>query len=413
MDKKIIVGSAVAGVMAEFFGYVVWKKHKKVNKNRDNQSKRILILVNHEVVIYNFRLELVERLLADGYEVHISTPAGKRVEKLKEMGAVIHEISFDRHGMNPADEIRILIAYKHLIKDVHPLIVLGYTIKPNIYGAMASRMVGVPFVANITGLGTAVENGGIKQKLMVLMYQAAFGTRKGRIQRVFFQNKENRKFFRDSHIALDKHALLPGSGVNTNKFLASLFPPCGNGKTGEPIKFAFVSRIMVEKGIDQYLAAAKEVKAAYPATEFHICGFFELEYDRSYLNKLIKNNTVIYDGNIDDVAHFMSSVHCIVHPTYYSEGMSNVLLEASSCGRAIITTDRAGCREICNDGVNGYLVAEKDITGLIGAIKRFIELDSNKKAAMGVAGRRLIEKQFDRRIVVEKYLEEIHKAERK
>ena len=292
-----------------------------------------------------------------------------------------------------------------------PDIVLGFTIKPNIYGSIASRKYGVPFVANITGLGTAVENGGIKQKITVLMYKFAFGTKHGKIQRVFFQNKENEKFFKDNRIALDKHALLPGSGVNTERFSVVPLPKCGDGKTGDSIKFAFISRIMAEKGIDQYLTAAEQIKEEYPATEFHVCGFFEPEYDRTRIDELVAKEIIIYDGNIDDVAGFMGKMHCIIHPTYYPEGLSNVLLEASSCGRAIITTDRAGCREVCQDGVNGYLVTERSTAELIDAIRRFVDLNYRRKETIGKAGRKLVEEQFDRQIIVKAYMDELYKTE--
>lgn len=378
----------------------------------DVNKHSVLILVNHEVVIYNFRLELVERLISDGYKVHISTPLGKRVSKLKELGAIIHPISFDRHGMNPAQELRILYEYRRLIRKVQPLIVLGYTIKPNIYGALASRMCGVPFVANITGLGTAVENGGIKQKIAVWMYRRAFGTGRGRIQQVFFQNTENEIFFKRAGIALDKHRILPGSGVNLNRYKSTELPPCGNGKTGEPVKFAFISRIMKEKGIDLYLTAAEAVQRVYPATEFHVCGFFEPEYDRSRLDELNKKGIVIFHGNVEDVNSFMSSIHCIVHPTYYPEGISNVLLEACAAGRPIITTNRSGCIEVCNDGVNGYLVTVKSSGELISAIKRFINLSSAERKSMGAAGRKLVEEKFDRNNVVNRYIDEVHRAEK-
>ncbi len=381
------------------------------NELLKNCRKTVLILVNHEVVIYNFRLELVERLLLDGYEVHISTPTGDRVWKLREIGAFIHPISFDRHGINPCDELKILNAYIKLIQSIRPIIALGYTIKPNIYGAIASRMCGIPFVANITGLGTAVEAGGIKQKLAVLMYRFAFGTKKGRIQRVFFQNTQNEQFFKKFCIALDKHGILPGSGVNLKRYKCIELSACGNGKEGGVVKFAFISRIMEEKGIDLYLNAAKRLKKHFPAIEFHICGFFEPEYDTSRFDELVRQGTVIFHGNIEDVSGFMSLVHCIVHPTYYPEGLSNVLLEACACGRPIITTDRPGCREVV-DG-NGFLIRERNMKELIAAIERFLKLDFKEKKEMGINGRKLVEEKFDRQLIVNAYMEEIKKAEKR
>ena len=176
-------------------------------------KKRVLFLVNHEVVIYNFRLEIVERLLADGHEVHISSPYGERIDELTALGAKYHEIVISRHGLNPLSELNLLRDYKKLLKEVRPDIVLGFTIKPNIYGAMAADSLGIPFVANITGLGTAVENAGWKQKIFINLYRVAFKN----IQCVFFQNTENRQLFIDNKIAMSKHKMLPGSGVNLDR----------------------------------------------------------------------------------------------------------------------------------------------------------------------------------------------------
>lgn len=370
------------------------------------KKKAVLFLVNHDIVIYNFRLELVERLLAEGYEVHISSPYGERIDDLIAIGAIYHNIIIDRHGTNPTVELPIIKEYERLIAKIDPLIILGYTIKPNIYGAIVARMKGIPFVANITGLGMAVENGGWQQTTTTALYKTAFT----KVQRVFFQNEENEKFFRDHNIANDRHAMLPGSGVNLTRYSVTPMSDCGDGKSGEPIRFAFISRIMKEKGIDQYLAAAEAVQKHYPATEFHVCGFCEDEYE-GRLDELTEKGVVINHGMIRDVAGFMSGMHCIVHPTYYPEGLSNVLLESCSCGRAIITTDRSGCREVVQDGINGYMIPERNTRQLIKAIVRFIKLSQEQKTAMGMAGRKLVEEKFDRQIVVEAYMNEIRKIE--
>ncbi|MFQ6844162.1 MAG: sugar transferase [Lachnospiraceae bacterium] len=362
----------------------------------NSEKKKVLFLVNHDVVIYNFRLELVERLLDDGYEVHISSPYGERIDELKELGAIFHEINMDRHGMNPISEGKLLLNYRKLLAEVKPDIILGYTIKPNIYGAMAASEKNIPFVANITGLGTAVENPGMSQKLMVLLYKIAFR----KVQKVFFQNKENQQFFIAHNIAIGKQGLLPGSGVNLTRFAVEDYPK------DDIVRFAFISRIMKEKGIDQYLDAAKFIKEKYPNTEFHVCGFCEKEYEGK-LNEYNDNGTVIYHGMIHDVAGFLENMNCVVHPTYYPEGLSNVLLEASACGRPIITTDRSGCMEVVDDGINGYMIPQKNSEKLIEAIDRFMNLSYEEKRGMGLAARKKVEENFDRSIVVEAYMREI------
>lgn len=362
-----------------------------------NLKKKVLFLVNHDVVIYNFRLELVERLISEEYEVHISSPYGERIDDLKKLGAVFHEINMDRHGMNPINEVKLLMSYKKLLSEVKPDIILGYTIKPNIYGAMAAARKNIPFVANITGLGTAVENPGASQKLMIGLYKIAFR----KVQKVFFQNTENQQFFIDHKIAVDRHGLLPGSGVNLNRFTVSEYP------TDSTVKFAFISRIMKEKGIDQYLQMAKYIKKKYPYTHFHICGFCEEEYE-TVLKKYEEKGIITYHGLIMDIRDVLQYTHCTVHPTYYPEGISNVLLESAASGRPIITTDRSGCREVVDDGVNGYMVPQKDSKALIQAVEKFLKLSNKERFKMGLAARAKVEREFDRKVVVEAYMKEVN-----
>ena len=347
-------------------------------------------------MIYNFRLEIVEKFIKDGHEVHISSPYGNRIDELVKLGCIYHSIKFERHGINPISEVKLIFLYKKLIKIVKPDIIFGFTIKPNIYGAIAAKSYHYPFVANITGLGTAVGNGGIKQKLFLLLYKYAFKE----IQRVFFQNTENQELFLKNAIGVGKNILLPGSGVNLKKFMPLNYP----GK--ETIEFVFISRIMKEKGIEQYLQAARYISSRYPNTKFHICGFCEKEY-KGRLDEYIKEGFIIYHGLVQDIRSIIQFTHCTVHPTYYPEGISNVLLESSACARPIITTDRAGCREVIDDGINGYKIPEKNTDALIVAIERFIALSWEEKRKMGLQGRIKVEASFDRCMVVEAYEREL------
>lgn len=360
------------------------------------KKKKVLFLANHDLVIYNFRLELVERLLSESYEVHISAPFGDRIAKLKELGCVCHEIKLERHGMNPIRELGILFEYRKLIDRIKPDIVLGFTIKPNIYGAIVARERSVPFIANITGLGTAVENSGLLQRIILVLYRVAFR----QVQIVFFQNEENRQFFLNHGLAM-KNRLLPGSGVNLNRFPIRDYPD------DKVIRFAFISRIMKEKGIEQYLEAAKIIKQKYANTEFHICGFCEKEYT-GMLEEFVKDRIVNYHGMENEISLFLGKIHCVVHPTYYPEGLSNVLLEACASGRPIITTNRSGCKEVVEDGINGYVVKQQDTQDLIRIIEKFLKLSHQEKAELGISGRRKVERLFDRQIVVDAYMSEIN-----
>ena len=200
------------------------------------------------------------------------------------------------------------------------------------------------------------------------------------------------------------HHLLPGSGVNVNHYEVLDYP------NGETVEFLFISRVMAAKGIDQYLEAANRIKKKYPNTVFHILGGCD---DKSYqekLQKLQEEGVIQYHGQQKSVLPFQKLSSCTIHPTYYPEGMSNVLLETAACGRPIITTDRSGCREIIDDGVNGYICKQKDSEDLIRQIEKFLALSWEQRRDMGLAGRKKIEKEFDRKYVVNAYLEEIDRA---
>lgn len=359
--------------------------------------KKILILANNDIGLYNFRKELLERLLKEKYKVYISLPMGDRVIEMEEMGCHYICTEINRHGMNPFQDFKLLLHYKKIMKEVKPDCVLGYTIKPNIYGAIAADTQKIPFIANITGLGSAVENESIIQKILILLYKFAFRN----VKKVFFQNTSNMQFFESKKIAIGRYGLLPGSGVNLERYQLLDYPDT------EKYKFLFISRIMKEKGIDQYLEAAKRIRDKYMNTEFHICGFCEEEYE-GILAKFQEEGTIIYHGLIHDVPDFLKQIHCVVHPTYYPEGLSNVLLEACASGRPIITTNRPGCREVVESEKNGFIVEEKNAEDLYNKIERFILLPDEEKKAMGVFGRKKVENEFNRQIVIEAYMKEIN-----
>lgn len=361
--------------------------------------KKILFLVNHDYTVYNTRLEIVEKLLSEGYEVHISSPDGVRIPELIALGCHFHEITINRHGMNPIEELKLIGTYKKLFKDIKPSVILGFTIKPNIYGSIAAKKLNIPFIANITGLGTAVEYKSWKQPIFINLYKYAF---KG-IFKVYFQNTANRDFFIQNKILKDHFSLIPGSGVNLERFSEKEYP------SDNIVRFSFISRVMKEKGIDQYLDTAKYIKRKYPNTEFNIYGFCEQAYEEK-LNELQKQDIVKFHGMIKDIAGALEKTNCLLHPSYYPEGLSNVLLEASATGRPIITTNRPGCREVIDDGKNGFLVRQKDSSDLMKKVELFMNLSQEEKAKLGHQARLKVEKEFDRQIIVDQYIKDIELA---
>lgn len=363
---------------------------------------KVLILANNSVGLYKFRKELLEALLAKGYDVYLSLPDGDFVSEMEQMGCHFIDTEISRHGVNPVTDFKLLAKYVSIVKSVKPDVVFTYTIKPNVYGGLACQYCKVPYVVNVTGLGTAVENGGVLQKITLALYK--MGIRKA--QKVFFQNKNNMRFMLDHKTVNGAYALIPGSGVNLEHFSPIPYPAESDG-----IHFVFISRIMYEKGIDQYLDAAvhftNRFKAAQgPRTVFHVCGFCEKEY-QGKLDELVANKTVVYHGMVRDVREILKDVHCTVHPSFYPEGISNVLLESCACARPVITTDRSGCREVVDDCVNGYIVKQRDSKDLIERIEKFIELSHEQKMQMGLAGRTKVEHEFDRQIVVDAYMKEM------
>lgn len=360
--------------------------------------KRVLFLVNHDVVIYNFRRELVERLLREGFEVVISSPYGERIEDLVAMGCKYVEVAIERHGTNIFKDLKLILYYKKIIKNIMPDVVLSYTIKPNIYGGLACRLLDIPYIANITGLGTAVEHSGIIQKIIIQLYKFSFK----KIRCIFFQNRDDMNFFLNKRISANKHVLIPGSGVNLEYFQVLEYP------SEDTIDFIFISRIMREKGIEEYLEAAEYIKNKYSHTRFHVCGFCEQDYEKR-LALLHEKKIIIYHGMLRDIRFILNVTHCTIHPTYYPEGMSNVLLESSACGRPIITTNRSGCKEVVDIGLNGYIVEEQNVQDLIEKIELFLAINHNEKRKMGLSGRKKVEKEFDRNIVVDAYMSEIIK----
>lgn len=358
--------------------------------------QKILVLTNSINGLHSFRRELIEELINRDFQVTISAPIDTRTNYFKEIGCNIVETNINRRGTNPISDFKLLFHYFKLVKDIKPNIVLTYTIKPNVYGGIACRLKSIPQISNITGLGTAVENKGILQKITLNLYR--IGVKKCKC--VFFQNRENMEFMQFNSIGIKNGRLIPGSGVNLIHYGLLSYPESNE------VNFLFIARVMKQKGIDQYLTAAKFIKEKYPQTVFHVIGNCE----ESYLEKLREfhdKGIIHYHGRQDDVREFHKISHCTIHPTYYPEGMSNVLLESAACGRPIITTNRSGCREIVDDGINGYLVEQQSSKDLIEKIEKFLDLSFEEKKQMGLAGRSKVEKEFNRQIVIDAYMGKI------
>lgn len=364
------------------------------------KQKTILVLTNNIGGLHSFRKEVMKAMIDEGYKVVISHPdEDDRIAYFTGIGCKNVLTEFNRRGMNPVMDLQLLMKYRKLIMKYKPLAVLTYTIKPNVYGGMACRMTGTPQLANVTGLGDAVENGGLLQKLTVFLYKMGIGKAK----RVFFQNKYNRQFCIEKGIAKEDSILLPGSGVNLNHHQYQEYPEDG------VIKFLFIARLLKDKGTDEYFEAATRIKEKYPNTEFQILGTCEGNY-QAQLDDLVSRGFINFLGQTSDVRPFLKTVHCTIMPSYH-EGMSNVNLESAANGRPVITTNVPGCQETVNDVVSGLLCEPKSVGSLTEAIEKFLKLTYDKKKAMGLSGRKKVEQEFDRQIVINKYMNEIKNLE--
>lgn len=351
--------------------------------------KKILILANNDVGLYKFRKELIQALIGQGDKVYISLPYGKLVEPLKEMGCEFIDTPVDRRGINPITDFKLLLAYKKIVKKVEPDLILTYTIKPNIYGGLISRLKKVPYIVNITGLGTAFQGNGILKKVIVALYKVALG----RVKNVLFENEGNKQVFIDNHIIKEETAVvMNGAGVNLEEYPFTPMPQEG------PIRFLFIGRVMKEKGVDELFEAAKKIKKEYDNVEFDIVGPFEEDYEET-VKKLQQEGIINYYGYQEDVRPFIAKCHCFVLPSYH-EGMANTLLEAAAMGRPLITSNIHGCKEAVRD--NGYLCEVKNIECLYRQIRNLIELENCDRNKLGIHSRKYIEEVFDKVLIVKK-----------
>lgn len=362
--------------------------------------RNLLILANSDSAIFKFRSELIEEL-AKEFHIGIGIPFGEYMQDIKNEKYEFFDIPVNRHGMNPAEDLKLLNRYNQLIKKFKPDVVLEYTIKPNLYGSMACALNHVPCLCNITGLGTAVENPGKLQMLLIGMYR--FAMRK--VNTIFFQNEHGREFFREHKIGREEqYVMLPGSGVNLSRFEPIAY------QEGDTVKYLFVARVIREKGIDEFLSVAERFHQEGREAEFHICGKCEEAYEEK-LKDYHDRGVIVYHGLVKDMRQMYAMASCVVLPSFYPEGQSNVLLEGAASCRPLITTDHPGCREAVNDGKTGYLVKIRDAQDLYEKTLKMYELSKEERCVMGLEGRKKVENEFDRQIVIKAYQNRIASLE--
>lgn len=354
--------------------------------------KKILILANSSGGLYDFRNELVLKLLKE-YQVVVSLPDEVRTKELSEEGCKVVHTPINRRGVNPLEDMKLVGSYRKLLKQEKPDMVLTYTIKPNIYGGFCCRCMKVPYISTVTGLGSTFQKKGFLLKMIVTMYR--MGLKKADC--VFFQNEENQKIFEKYHIKGKESRLVKGSGVNLKRHIFESYPQ------SDEVHFLFVGRMMKEKGIEELLTAARALHG--PKVLFELLGYCDEDY-QDRLNAEEEEGIIKQLGFDPDVHEYIKKSSALVLPTYH-EGMSNVLMEASATGRPVIATNISGCKEIFEEDVTGFGCEPKSSEDLIRALQKFLKLSKEERAIMGQKAREKMEREFDREKVVQAYFEEI------
>jgi glycosyltransferase involved in cell wall biosynthesis len=359
----------------------------------------VIVSANGAWFIVNFCGGLIRGLQKAGYEVLVVAPSDPALEsRIRKLGVEHVDVRLERSGVNPFADLRLLAAYRRLLKSVRPVAYLGYTIKPNIYGSIAASSLGIPAIPNVSGLGTAFIRPGLLQWIVTRLYRYAFR----RVPAVHFQNPDDRQLFLSRRIIDHEHTrLVPGSGIDLNRFR-----PAPVRK--DPPVFLLVGRLLRDKGILEYVQAARLLRDELPGARFQLLGPMD-EGNRTAIRKpeleaWVRDGLIEYLGATDDVRPFIAAASAVVLPSY-REGLPRSLVEAAAMARPLIATDVPGCREVVEDGVNGFLCSPANPASLAGAMRKFAELPDESRNAMGEASRRKVQDRFSDQIVVRTYLE--------
>lgn len=363
-------------------------------------SKKILFLSNHFITLYSFRRELIQKLVEEGHKVFLSMPADEQNKYFEDMGCTIIDTEMERRGTNPVKDLKLVAEYKKIIKHVQPDIIFSYTVKPNIYGSMASNALHYKQVCNITGTGATFLKESALSKIVRLLYRVSVK----KAYKVFFQNTGDKDYFVSHKMVRDNYEMLPGSGVNLDQHAFTEMP------NDETVNFIFIGRVMGVKGIDQYLGCAKAVKERHPNTNFYIAGWNEEEKYRRLVDEYSKAGWVEYIGFKENINEWIRKCHCTILPSLGGEGIPNVLLETAAVGRVCIASTINGSKDVINDGVTGYLFETGNSQSLTDMVEKFLTLSFEEKKAMGLAGHEKVKKEFNRQIVIDKYSKEVSNA---
>ncbi|KPQ20033.1 MAG: Glycosyltransferase [Halomonas sp. HL-93] len=358
--------------------------------------------VNAAWNIWNFRRPVVEALISDGHEVTVLAPKDDAVQRLAAIGCRVRHLEMSVKGLNPATDLDLFLRLRRIFAEIRPDVILSYTIKNNIFGAIAAKRLGIPFLPNVTGLGTAFLSGGLLERVAVRLYKTAFR----RLPVIFFQNADDRELFVSRGMVTEDQArLLPGSGIDLDRFAPAPYPE----EDAAPV-FLMIARLLRDKGILEYVDAARRVKETHPEARFQVLGATGAEnrtaVDRDTVRSWEEGGIIEYLGTADDVRPVIATSHCVVLPSY-REGAPRTLIEAAAMARPIIATDVPGCRSVVEEGKTGLLCDVKSGESLAWACERMLAMTVAERAEMGQAGRKKMEAEYDQAVVVKAYRDAI------
>lgn len=360
----------------------------------------ILLTVNTTWNVVNFRKSLVRSMLDEGHRVTILAPPDKSVLDVEAMGCRFLPLDLSAKGMSPIEGLQLIQRFRGVFQVEKPDIVFGYTIKNNIFGALAARLCNIPFVPNVTGLGTAFLSGSLLERVATLLYRTAFA----RLPVVFFQNADDRDLFLDRGLVREEQVrLLPGSGVDLTHFTAMPYPPEGEAPT-----FLMIARLLRDKGVMEYVEAAREIRKRHPQVRFQLLGAVGADnrtaISQTELDAWVQEGVIDYCGTTEDVRPYIAAAHCVVLPSY-REGAPRTLIEAAAMARPLITTDVPGCRAVVEAGYTGLLCEVRSGPSLAAACQRFLALPYLDQIALGQAGRAKMNSEYDQSLVISAYRE--------
>jgi glycosyltransferase involved in cell wall biosynthesis len=358
----------------------------------ENQKKKIALVANSTWSVYNFRMDLIFHLLRR-FEVLIIAPRDEFADELVTAGCVYQDIRFNNRSENPLQDYALYKSLKNIYQAEKPDFIFHYVIKPNIYGSLAAAKCGIPSVAVITGLGYTFDRNNWLNRIVSFLYRKSLK----KAREVWFLNQEDASVFTTRQlVSAEKIKILPGEGINTTHFFPQSNKPVARTKA---FQFLMSTRLLKTKGVGVYVDAARILKNKYRDVRFELIGFFEKNHRDSITEHELrywqKKGIIHYSGFARDVRPFLRQADCFIFPSFYHEGIPRCLLEAAAMEVPIITSRNTGCRDVVEEGVNGFLCAVNDVKDLVQKMEDMMRLSSFQRAGMGKKGRELVMEKFD------------------